>query len=87
MTNSRVLETVVDQVAELLSRPTYAKHMTTVWRHLILPEADTNLQFSFIAIGFDAWLKQQFTKNAGYDRMVKELLTADVNVPSVAVNV
>ncbi len=63
-------------IAELLNRPTYAKHMTTVWRRLILPEADTNLQFSFIAIGFDAWLKEKFAKNAGYDQLVKELLTA-----------
>jgi len=62
-------------IAELVSRPTYARHMTTVWRRLLLPEADTNLQFSFIAIGFDAWLKQQFTKNTGYDAMVRELLT------------
>jgi hypothetical protein len=66
-------------VAELLQRPTYVTHMTTVWRHLLLPEADTNLQFSFISIGFDAWLRQQFTRNTGYDQMVRELLTIPVD--------
>ncbi len=62
-------------IAELLKRPTYSKHMTTVWRRLLLPEADTNLQIGFISIGFDQWLKQQFTKNIAYDAMVRELVT------------
>lgn len=62
-------------IAELLMRPTYAKRMTDVWRKLLVPEADTNLQFSFVTIGFDAWLKSQFAKNVGYDAMVKELIT------------
>jgi hypothetical protein len=62
-------------IAELLGRPTYAKHMTAVWRRLLLPEIDNNLQLAFIVIGFDAWLKQQFAKNTGYDAMVRELVT------------
>lgn len=66
-------------VAQLLQRPAYAKHMTEVWRHLLLPEADTNFQFSFVAIGFETWLREQFTKNVGYDQMVRELLTTPVD--------
>ncbi|HEY3787604.1 MAG TPA: DUF1549 and DUF1553 domain-containing protein [Urbifossiella sp.] len=66
-------------VAELLQRPTYATHMTTVWRRLLVPEADTNFQFNFLSIGFDAWLKQQFAKNAGYDQMARELLTVSID--------
>src|SRR5207247_5948070 len=58
------------------------KHMTTVWRHLLLPEADTNLQFSFVAVGFDAWLRQQFTRNVGYDQIVRELLTTPIDQSS-----
>ncbi len=65
-------------VAQLLQRPTYSKNMTTVWRHLLLPEADTNFQFSFVALGFENWLRQQFAKNAGYDQMVRELLTTQI---------
>lgn len=66
-------------VAQLLERPTYARNMTTVWRHLLLPESDTNFQFSFVAIGFEAWLKQQFANNVGYDKMVRDLLTVKID--------
>ena len=45
-------------------------------RHLLLPEADTNAQFAFVGIGFDIWLRDQFAKNTGYDKFVRELLTA-----------
>jgi hypothetical protein len=69
-------------VAQLLQRATYSKNMTTVWRHLLLPEADTNFQFSFVALGFETWLRQQFEKNAGYDQMVRELLTAQIDQQS-----
>jgi hypothetical protein len=62
-------------VASLLNRPTYAKHMTTVWRRLLLPEADTNIQVSFLSLGFEEWLKLQFAKNIPYDAMARELLT------------
>lgn len=66
-------------VAELLSRPTYAKHFTDVWRRLLIPEADTNINFAFVAPGFDAWLREQFAKNVPYDQMVRELLTSPIN--------
>ncbi len=44
-----------------------------------MPEADTNLNFTFFAPGFEAWLRQQFAKNVPYDQMVRELLTAPVD--------
>lgn len=66
-------------VAELLSRPTYARHFTTVWRHLLLPEADTNLNFAFVAVGFDVWLREQFAKNVPYDKLVRDLLTTPLD--------
>ena len=66
-------------VAGLLARPTYAKHFTTVWRRLLLPEADANPNFVFIAPGFEAWLRQQFTKNVPYDQMVRELLNTPID--------
>lgn len=69
-------------VAELLARPTYAKHFTTVYRHLLLPEADTNINFVFVAPGFEAWLRQQFAKNVPYDQMVRELLTTPIDQQS-----
>lgn len=66
-------------IAQLLQRPTYAKRMTTVWRRLLLPEADTSRQFPFFVIGFESWLREQFAKNTGYDQVVRELLTAPIN--------
>jgi hypothetical protein len=69
-------------VAELLARPTYAKHFTTVWRHLLLPEADTNINFVFIVPGFEAWLRHQFAKNVPYDQMVRELLSTPIDQQS-----
>ncbi|MDB5312012.1 MAG: hypothetical protein JWO38_6214 [Gemmataceae bacterium] len=66
-------------VAGLLHRPTYARHLTTVWRHLLLPEADTNPQIQFVGIGFESWLRGQFDKNAPYDQLVRDLLTTPVD--------
>src|SRR5262245_47870467 len=59
-------------VAELLDRPTYARHFTTIWRRLLLPEADANLNFAFVSPGFEGWLRKQFAKNVPYDQMVRE---------------
>jgi hypothetical protein len=69
-------------VAQLLQRPTYARHMTTVWRHLLLPEADTNFDFTFISVGFGVWLREKFSKNTGYDQMIRELLTTPIDQKS-----
>jgi hypothetical protein len=69
-------------VAELLHRPSYAKHMTTVWRHILLPEADTNNQLQFLSPGFDGWLSRQFAKNVPYDQMVRDLLTTPIDQES-----
>jgi hypothetical protein len=69
-------------VAGLLARPVHARHLTTIWRHLLLPEADTSIQTQFLAPGFDAWLRQRFAGNAPYDAMVRELLTVPVDQQS-----
>src|SRR5262249_28726586 len=63
----------------LLARPTYSRHLATVWRHLLLPEADTNLQTQFLVPGFDAWVRGQFDRNAPYDQFVRDLLTTPVD--------
>jgi hypothetical protein len=65
-------------VESLLSQPRYAAHFTNVWRSLLLPEADASLQARGLAPGFDAWLRKKLEANAGYDQMVRELLTAAV---------
>ncbi|MDY3557717.1 DUF1549 and DUF1553 domain-containing protein [Gemmata sp. JC673] len=65
-------------VAELLGRPVYARHFAAVWRHLLLPEADTNFQVQFLAPGFEQWLRGQFERNVPFDRMVRDVLTTPV---------
>ncbi|HVS34296.1 MAG TPA: DUF1549 domain-containing protein [Gemmataceae bacterium] len=65
-------------VEDLLGRPGYVNHFTSVWRSLLLPEADANVQGRALTPSFEAWLRKDLTKNAGYDQMVRELLTAPI---------
>jgi hypothetical protein len=73
-------------IATLLDGPRYVTHFTRVWRALLLPEASTNFQFRFQGGGFEAWLRKQVARNAGYDALVRELLTLsfDQNTPQRA---
>jgi hypothetical protein len=65
-------------VERLLGGTRYVNHFTNVWRGLLLPEAGNNFQVRLQQGTFEAWLKQKVAKNDGYDRMVRELLTANV---------
>ena len=49
-------------VDDLLGRPAYAAHFTSVWRSLLLPEADANVQGRFLAPSFEAWLRNELTR-------------------------
>jgi hypothetical protein len=62
-------------IASLLDGPRYVTHFTRVWRSLLLPETSTNFQIRFQAGNFEAWLRKQVGRNAGYDALVRELLT------------
>jgi hypothetical protein len=66
-------------IDKLLASPRYVTHFTNVWRGLMLPEANSNFQSRFLVPGFEDWLHRQMAQNAGYDKMVRELLTAPVN--------
>jgi hypothetical protein len=63
----------------LLDSPGYANHFTEVWRHLLLPEADNDLNRRFLAPGLERWLHKQFADNVPYDKWVRELLTTPLN--------
>ncbi len=76
-------------VESLLESPRYAEHFVNVWRALLLPP-DNSPEVRSFRLDLEAWLRQQFRDNVGYDRMVRELLTTDVtsdpdgeNEPSV----
>src|SRR5436305_1981825 len=63
-------------VDRLLEGPAYVKHSANVWRALLVPEADFTARFTQPVM--EAWLRKQFAANVGYDRLVRELLTASV---------
>jgi hypothetical protein len=65
-------------VERLLGSPRYVAHFTNVWRALLIPEAGNNFQVRLQQNGFEAWLKKQVARNAGYDEMARELITAPV---------
>jgi len=66
-------------VDQLLSGPRYVAHFTNVWRALLLPEAGNNFQVRLQQGTFETWLKQRVARNAGYDQMVYDLITARVD--------
>jgi hypothetical protein len=66
-------------VEKLLADPRYVSHFINVWRALLLPEASSNIETRLTAGPFEMWLREQLTQNAGYDRMVREILTTPIN--------
>jgi hypothetical protein len=70
-------------IERLLDGPRYVTHFVNVWRSLLLPEAGANIQTRILAPGFEAWLRQQLVRNARYDAMARELLTAPIGPQSM----
>ncbi len=66
----------VTLVERLLDSPAYTTRATELWRQLLLPEADTEDLARQVAGGFEAWLRRKVAEEAGYDRIVREILTA-----------
>ena len=66
-------------VERLLESPAYTTRATEIWRQLLLPEADTEDQARQVAGNFEAWLRRKVAEEAGYDRIVREILTAKLN--------
>jgi hypothetical protein len=63
-------------VERLLASPQYVAHSVNVYRALMIPEAGNNFVVRLQQGGFEQWLKQQVTKDVGYDQLVTSLLTA-----------
>lgn len=70
-------------VKRLLDSPAYVSHWTNVWRAALLPEADTNFQYRFLAPGFEAWVRKQLLEDRTYDQLVTNLLTAGTDAQSM----
>ena len=61
-------------VDRLLDSPAYAARATALWRQILLPETED--QVARRRRGFKAWLQKKVAEEAGYDRVVREILTA-----------
>jgi hypothetical protein len=62
-------------VEALLDSPAYLTHATEAYRMLLLPEADTDAQLRGLTPTFEAWLRKKIAEEAGYDQIVREVLT------------
>src|ERR1700722_12224512 len=66
-------------IDRLLESPRHAAHFARVWPALLLPEADVGAPARVFQPGFEAWLRQRFRVNTGYDRLVRDLLTTSIS--------
>ncbi|MDB5351947.1 MAG: hypothetical protein JWN86_3194 [Planctomycetota bacterium] len=61
-------------VDRLLESPAYAARAALLWRQLLLPDIEEAGQVA--PGGLDAWLRKKIAEDAGYDRIVREILSA-----------
>jgi hypothetical protein len=61
-------------VERLLAGPNYVSNFANVWRSVMLPEADADLQVRFLVPAFESWLRQKLIDDTPYDEIVREIL-------------
>src|SRR5262245_33742244 len=61
---------------KLLADPASVEHFTHVLRSWFMPDPDVSPLAAQFTPQFEGWLRLRLTENAGYDRMVREMLTA-----------
>src|SRR5262245_63831231 len=66
-------------VDRLLKTAGYVNHFTNVYRHIFLPEASTNFEVAYFQIGFDNWMRKKLEENTSYDKLARELITAQIS--------
>src|SRR5262249_53813363 len=68
-------------VSRLLDNPLHVSHLGTTWKSILLPTTNQQ-QLQLFAGSFKVWLDKQIQENVPYDKMVREILTA--NLPANA---
>ncbi len=63
-------------VERLLHSPAHVNHFAAVWRAALIPQSRVDVQFQSASADMEAWLRPRVKANLGYDRLVRELLTA-----------
>src|SRR5262245_61319412 len=72
-------------VEELLGRGAWAAHFANTWRDMLLA-GSANPEMRAQVSSLESWLRLRFSVNMPYDRMARELLTAEVrSAPTSAV--
>lgn len=71
-------------VDALLDSPLYTVNFATVWRSVMMPEADTDQQVRVLLPGFETWLRSELSVNRPYDEMVFDILTTPLNAQDSA---
>ncbi len=66
----------VKEIEKLLASQRYPMHMANVWRAVLLPEAVPGADARGFAGPLQNWLRSRFAADAGWDKVVRELLTA-----------
>ncbi|WP_010586156.1 DUF1549 and DUF1553 domain-containing protein [Schlesneria paludicola] len=73
-------------VEQLLDSPGYLSNFTSIWRDIIIPEAgnssDPFNQNAGNVRQFETWLRERFERNHGLDRMAREVISGNNEVPS-----
>jgi len=64
-------------IEELLDDPDYAEHFSTIWGNMLIGRANNRRTNRG---ELERWLKQQFERNAPYDRFVFDLISAEGDV-------
>lgn len=54
----------------------YVAHFANIWRREWLPQTLNNPQFQFFGPQFESWMRKQLQANISYDRMVRDVVTA-----------
>lgn len=67
-------------VEALLDEAGYVTNFTTMWRKVMLPEANADFQARFLIPGFEAWLREKLTEDTPYDEIVRELITTQLDM-------
>ena len=65
-------------VGRLLASPRHTTHFARVLRARLAPEATKDFETLNLALPLDRWLRKRVAQNAGYDKLVRELLSTPV---------
>jgi hypothetical protein len=63
-------------IKKLIQEDRFATHFAAVWRAIILNQVNSQQFQAFFVVQFEQFLKQRIREGAGYDKIVREIVTA-----------